>query len=266
MLVLVKISSAGRVACLLTGMCSLLVPGYSTAQSQSNSASPCSEDGQKDIHGNGGDKGTSKSKTDRPADPCPPQEKEPTAADKFPFPGSASAPPLPGAPTPQANSAPEQNKQPSAADQHPFPGSAPPMPGAPGSSSSSDGYSSSKDDTTPAPTDDPPNDADKHSKSNRRLLPKVKQLQSDEDRADEDLHIAKFYENKGDLNAAYLRLQDAVKHLPEDAETHYALARMAQKLNKLDEAITEYGTYLKLEPDGENVKEARKSLDGLKSK
>ena len=95
-------------------------------------------------------------------------------------------------------------------------------------------------------------------------MPKVQKLQSDEDRAAEDLSVAKFYEDAGNLNAAYLRARDAVKYQPNDPYTHFTLARVAQKMKKNDEAIAEYNLYLKLDPDGLRIKEAEKALAQLK--
>jgi tetratricopeptide (TPR) repeat protein len=128
------------------------------------------------------------------------------------------------------------------------------------SSSSSNPNDSSAPDSGTPPLDDR---GDNPRASSRRRLPKVEKLQTDEDRADEDLKVAKFYEQKGDLNAAYLRTRDAVKCLPSDAETHLALAHIAQKLNKRDEAIAEYNAYLKLDPDGTEINQARKALSQL---
>ena len=91
----------------------------------------------------------------------------------------------------------------------------------------------------------------------------MEKLQSDEERAAEDLNVAKFYEQSGDLNAAYLRARDAVKVQPSDPEAHFVLGHLAQKLNKRDEAIAEYNSYLQLEPDGEKIKQARKALTQL---
>jgi tetratricopeptide (TPR) repeat protein len=199
--------------------------------------------------------------------PCPAVVNEPSAAQKFPFPGSSSAPSLPSS-SASAPDTPTAHK-PSAAEEHPFPGSAPPMPDSDAenssSSSSNDGSSSASDGAAP----DPPTNPDKSGTPGtlgRRRLPKVEKLQTDEDRVEEDLKVAKFYEGKGDLNAAYLRVRDAVKSLPTDSESHFELARIAQKLNKRDEAIAEYNSYLKMEPDGLNIKEAHKALVQLQSK
>lgn len=141
------------------------------------------------------------------------------------------------------------------------------MPGSDSSNSSSSSSSSSSSAGDDAPSDagSPPLDdrSDNPGVSIRRRLPKVQKLQSDEDRAAEDLNVAKFYEQSGDLNAAYLRTRDAVKYQPSDPEAHFALARIAQKLNKRDEAVAEYNAYLRLAPDGLQIKQAQKALDLL---
>lgn len=97
----------------------------------------------------------------------------------------------------------------------------------------------------------------------RRKLPKVTKLQSDDDREAEDLDVAKFYLGEGNSMAAYLRSRDAVKLKPDDPEAHFSLAQAAAKLKKHDEAVAEFQQYLKLEPGGDHVKSARKSLAEL---
>jgi tetratricopeptide (TPR) repeat protein len=167
-------------------------------------------------------------------------------------------------------------KHPSTADQFPFPGAAPPMPGAESSSSSSSSSDSSSssssgrenpNDTVPPGSGPPLNDKGDNPagavRSARRKLPKVEKLQSDEERASEDLYVARFYEQFGDLNAAYLRARDAVKIQPSDPEVHFVLGHLAERLNKRDEAIAEYNTYLQLDPDGEKIKQARKAISQL---
>jgi Tfp pilus assembly protein PilF len=62
---------------------------------------------------------------------------------------------------------------------------------------------------------------------------------------------------------AYLRAKDAVTIQPDYSATHFALAQIAEKLKKKDEAIAEYQAYLKLDPDGEKAKDAKKALDEL---
>lgn len=101
-------------------------------------------------------------------------------------------------------------------------------------------------------------------RSVRRKLPKPERMQTDEDREAEDLSVAKFYRQAGNLQAAYLRSKDAVAMQPDDPEAHFALADAAQHLDKREEAAAEYNAYLKLDPDGDRVKSARKALSALK--
>ncbi len=98
----------------------------------------------------------------------------------------------------------------------------------------------------------------------RRLLPKVRRLQTDDERVDEDLRVARFYRDSGDLHAAYLRAEDAVKTLPKDPESHFVLAQVLEKMHKRDEEAAELRTYLQLEPDGDFAKQAKRTLAQLK--
>ena len=192
-------------------------------------------------------------------------------SERFPFPGEPRTSPSAGSTqTPEAPA--PAGKHSSAGDQFPFPGSAPPMPGSASSSSSSSTSSSSSSSSADDPAEPPAPSGDGSAlddKGNnpraavRRRLPKVEKLQSDEERAAEDLEVAKFYEDSGDLNAAYLRVRDAVKVQPSDPEAHYALGHLAQKLNKREEAIAEFSSYIQLEPDGQKIKQAQKSLAQL---
>lgn len=80
----------------------------------------------------------------------------------------------------------------------------------------------------------------------------------------EDLTVAKFYRGRGNFSAAYQRLEDAVKTDPKDPEAHCQLGEIAQKLEKRDQATSEYQACLKLEPDERQTKVARKGLTQLK--
>ena len=96
-----------------------------------------------------------------------------------------------------------------------------------------------------------------------RVNPVGTKLQNADEREAEDLSVAKFYTDSGDLQGAYLRSQDAVKTAPEDPDAHFALADAAQRLNKRDEAIAEYKACLKLDPSDKEAKAARKALARL---
>ncbi len=114
---------------------------------------------------------------------------------------------------------------------------------------------------------DKPNDPDEDAPTDkfpRRRLPKVRNLQTDEDRETEDLTVARFYIDKGNWNAAYLRSKDAVQHGPDDPDAHLLLAEVAQKLHKKDEAVAEYNAIFKLDASDRQIKTARKALANLK--
>jgi hypothetical protein len=202
--------------------------------------------------------------SDQATKPCPPPTatKKPSAAEQFPFPGqpskSASPPPnAPDSPTPSTTPS-------DAATQHPFPTQ--PTPRLPGDDSSSSSRSPDDADTAPGddPTKDPATRGDPpEGTSVHRKLPKVKRVQTDDERVDEDLNVAKFYFRDENYQGAYLRAKDAINVQPDFSTPHFVLAQIAQKMKKKDEAIAEYQAYLKLDPEGEKAKEARRALAEL---
>jgi tetratricopeptide (TPR) repeat protein len=224
-------------------------------------------------------------------EPCgskPGASAKPNTAEKFPFPGevigASSSAPAVGAATPNLSGvpdAPDTSGTPSAplgkqdaSKAFPFPGDVS-KPGSgtnePGTSSSSS--SNSDDDATPAGAGATPALQDKGSEGSaatpgRHLLHRVNpvgtKLESADEREAEDLDVAHTYLGVGNLQGAYMRTQDAVKTAPDDPDAHFALAEIAQKLEKRDEAITEYNTCLKLDPPEKEAKDARKALERLK--
>ena len=59
-------------------------------------------------------------------------------------------------------------------------------------------------------------------------------------------------------------MEDAVKTDPNDPEAHCELGELAQKLEKRDQAFSEYQICLKLDPDEKQKKTAQKGLAQLK--
>ncbi|HKO17546.1 MAG TPA: tetratricopeptide repeat protein [Acidobacteriaceae bacterium] len=258
------------IAALAIVACPVLLAAQSTTQTAPQSSpSPCSVVPQPDPCGS------------KPAD-------KKTTTDKFPFPGensppsgsSSAAPSLTG--VPQATDPPPAPLNPGipANKKFPFPGEAgkpAKSDAAPGSSSSSSSSSSADDQPNPAngasspDASDLPDLQDKGSEGQQtpgrhilhRVNPPGTKLQSPEERAAEDLDVAHFYMDSGDLAAAYSRSQDAVKLLPDDPEAHFTLAEAAAKLNKRDEAIEQYQQCLKLDPIDKQAKAARKALARL---
>jgi len=216
-------------------------------------------------------------------DPCgskPAAGSKPGSAEKFPFPGEPAAP-APSA-TPNLSGAPDAPERPQkgdAAKDFPFPGE-PGAPAKPDLGTSSSSSSSSGDDASPVDPNATPNPGtgapgmkDEGSSGTtatpgRHLLHRVNpigsKLQSTEEREAEDLDIAHYYTQTGNLQGAYLRSKDAVTVAPGDADAHFALAEIASKLNKRDEAIAEYNACLKLDASDKEIKESHKALAKLK--
>jgi tetratricopeptide (TPR) repeat protein len=213
-------------------------------------------------------------------DPCgakPATPAKPAATDKFPFPGET-----PDTTTPSPTLTPSPAAKKSTQDAFPFPGEDPATPITPDPSPSSSSSSSSSSDPTapdptapdPAATPDPAQPAltDKGSEGTqqppgRHILHRVNpigtKLQTNDERESEDLDVAHFYTQTGNLQGAYLRSQDAVKIAPDDPDAHFALAEIARKLNKRDEAIAEYNACLKLDPLPGQASTARKQIARL---
>ena len=192
-------------------------------------------------------------------------------AQQFPYPGeknevttgpSSPVSPLPTSPTTAVQPSTPPTPPAGPAKQFPYPGEDPES-GAASTGSSSSSASSAPDAADPNVPDaasSPLKDAGSEGQTTRRRLPKVERLQSDEDRESEDLDIAKYYLSAGNPMAAYLRSKDAVKLKPRDPDAHFLLAQSAEKLRKHDEAVSEFGAYLQMEPDGDHAKAAQRSL------
>jgi len=188
-------------------------------------------------------------------DPCgttPAPSGKSSTMQKFPFPGEAgsssgadtAAPSLSGAPVaPQAPDAPDASSAAAAKKAFPFPGDAS-APDASGGSSSSSSSSSSGDDASPV---DPG--------ANPDGTPALKDKGSEGNPTTPGRHILHR------VNPVGTKLQSADER---ELEAHIALAEIAMKLNKKDEAIAEYSACLKLDPTDKQAKEARKALASLK--
>lgn len=212
----------------------------------------------------------------------------PSAMDKFPFPGSdasdstkAPAPGIGGVPEVPQSPASNSNSSATPSDtikKFPFPGespapSAPSVPSTPDAGSSSSSSSSSNAGDLPdsgAPDTPDLKDAGSEGTQTRsgghilhRAAPPAPKPQTADQREAEDLDVADFYMKSGDLKGAYLRTQDAVKIAPDDPSAHFALAEIAARLGKKDEAIAEYNACLKLDPTDKEKKDSGKALARL---
>jgi len=199
---------------------------------------------------------------------------------------SANAAPsaTPSAPTNTVPSAPAPASGKTAAD-FPFPDELEPKSGDANASgtpntnnaASSSSSSSSSDDASAPDSDAKPDSApamkDEGSEGTQatpgrhllhRVNPVATKLQTPDQREAEDLSVAHYYTQTGDLQGAYLRSKDAVKTIPDDPAAHLALAEVALKLDKRDEAIAEFNACLKFDPTDKQASAARKALARLK--
>jgi TolA-binding protein len=198
---------------------------------------------------------------------CPSAPTAKSTDEKFPFPGETPdvpIAPVPGASASQTPAAPADAQKPANAEKFPFPDD----PTSSSSSSSSSSNSNANPDVDP---DAKPGLNDKGSEGTttpgRHLLHRVNppgtKLQTDDEREAEDLSIAKFYLQSGNLPGALLRSRDAVKTVPDDPDAHFFLAETFQKLEMREQAIDEYNACLKLTPDDKEASNARKALAKL---
>jgi hypothetical protein len=216
----------------------------------------------------------------------PSQSEKKHSAEKFPFPGESSAPAQGSTPPPSSAPQPANPVSAPAAPavspdkKFPFPGESGSAPSSSSSRDASSSSSSSDGDSNPADAAGSPDAGgtpelkDKGSEGQQtlpgrhilhRVNPQGTKLQSPEERAAEDVNVARFYIDSGNFDAAYLRGADAVKLQPDDPSAHFVLAEAAMKLNKRDQAIDQYQQCLKLDPLDKEAKAARKALERLQA-
>lgn len=79
-----------------------------------------------------------------------------------------------------------------------------------------------------------------------------------------DMDVGNFYLNeRKNYAGAMMRFRDALEQKPNDPLATFKLAQALEGLKQNDEAREGYSAYLKLEPKGPHVGEARQALDRL---
>jgi len=175
----------------------------------------------------------------------------PPSGNRFPYPGEDSS-----------NDAAKGGTNPATADggSKPAPPNGDGLQDAGSSGSSSSSSSSGGGGVGPlAGDDDPAAKAAEARRTARKKLPPVAR-QSPDEREEEDLKVAAFYQNDRNFKGAYERATDAVSIAGDDADAHLALADAARRLGKLDEAETHYKKCLTLDPMPKVQKAAEKAL------
>jgi len=180
--------------------------------------------------------------------PNAPEDNRP-ASEKFPFPGDQSN---------QQPNAPDDNRP--ASEKFPFPGDAPTAP--PRSDPRGPNDSSSKDRNVDI---SPPPDDNKHEGSDL-IGPEPAPGVVDEmkpwnpHQADKDVEVGMFYFKQKNYTAAESRFREALYWQDNHAEATYRLGMVLEKEGKNPEAKFYYQQYLKILPNGELSKDARKGL------
>jgi tetratricopeptide (TPR) repeat protein len=135
-----------------------------------------------------------------------------------------------------------------------------------------DGQSSSKD--TEIDLSPPADDAKAHPNSAGILMDEgttagngdVNEMHPwDPHKAAKDVEVGDFYFKKKNYIAAESRYREALYYKDNDALATYRLAVCLEKLDRPEEARTEFESYLKILPHGPQAEDAKKAIDRLKS-
>jgi tetratricopeptide (TPR) repeat protein len=88
----------------------------------------------------------------------------------------------------------------------------------------------------------------------------------DPHKAAKDVEIGDFYFKRGNYRAAEDRYREALHYKENDAIATLRLAESLEKVGALDDARSEYESYLKILPHGPETERVQKSLDKLKAR
>ena len=81
--------------------------------------------------------------------------------------------------------------------------------------------------------------------------------------AEHDLEVGTFYMHKGDLDAAIIRFQEAIKSRPNFAEPRLLLGELYEKKGDKATAAKYYKEYLQVLPDARDAKKIQKKIEKL---
>ena len=132
------------------------------------------------------------------------------------------------------------------------------------------GQSSSKD--TLIDLSPPPDDAKTHPQSSEMLVDESASGDANVSefhpwnphKAAKDVEVGDFYYKRKNYRAAEDRYREALFYKDNDAVATFRLAVCLDKMDRPDEARTQYEAYLKILPHGPQSEEAQKAIDRLK--
>lgn len=133
------------------------------------------------------------------------------------------------------------------------------------------GESSSKD--TQIDLSPPPNDAKEHPRSSEILTDEGSAAGGDTTefhpwdphKAAKDIEVGDYYFKRKNYIGAESRYREALVYKENDADATYKLAVCLEKMNRQDEALAQYQSYLKILPNGPDAASAKKALERLQA-
>lgn len=136
------------------------------------------------------------------------------------------------------------------------------------------GESSSKD--TQTDLSPPPDDAKAHPNSSTAIAEAEAEMLGgksgitefhtwDPHKAAKSIEVGDFYFKRRNYRAAEDRYREALRYKDNDAVATIRLAECLEKLGVLDDARSEYESYLKILPHGPETEQAQKAIDRLKT-
>lgn len=131
------------------------------------------------------------------------------------------------------------------------------------------GESSSKD--TQIDLSPPPDDAKTHPQSSEELVDEGSGTPDpnafrywDPHKAAKDVEVGDYYFKRKNYRAAEDRYREALKYKDNDAVATYRLAVCLEKMERPDDAVQEYQSYLQILPHGPEADACHKAIDRLK--
>lgn len=86
----------------------------------------------------------------------------------------------------------------------------------------------------------------------------------DPHKAAKDIEVGDYYFKRKNYIGAESRYREALVYKDNDADATYKLAVCLEKMDRLEEAVTQYQSYLKILPYGPEADAAKKSIERLK--
>lgn len=81
-----------------------------------------------------------------------------------------------------------------------------------------------------------------------------------------DIDVGNFYKDKGDIDAAIGRYEDAIRLKPDFGKPRLLLAEIYEKRGDNDTALKYYKEYLQVYPDAPDKKKVEKKIEKLSSR